>query len=655
MSCPAHQVIRSLRAFGGYQYKINCCNAQINNQLLLRGNTCTDVSAGLGVNSSCPANTYATSITANWFTPSSLRCCNLQADNADLTTSNSNLQGWYWENKDCPGSSIINGIRTDVAGQIDQFSCAALSCTPSQCTPPVPRDPPSIVCAPDQANNGSVTWQWDAVSGADRYEVTIVNADTTLSVNGPGWHTSLDLGCNGGGQCNYLTQLPAGNYYSLIRAQGPACSGSPVGQSNTVTIPGCQYQIGGNKIYLDNDGAAVSYIDANGNSRCHLPAGLPALPGIQPGLNSSISVLNTASGVLLSNLIDGNGNYSTFNVSSGNYLVELNITDPAQYFCSCPGACKLPSKVGPNSDTTADFFVSNTRDSWFQVQGGDVHAQAAADALTPVFYNPVPFSCELFSGCKPYTITRNSSGDQDTSGILSYVLGIVNTWSTSTAQTKNATEDPKDPPTGINRVVNSEVDGRKQNYDFFYHLANFPLNPISDWGTGAANLTSTSQVTSTPPANPGSQAYFHSGNLNITGNIHIQNGQSAIIFVDGSVTQTGRTQVDNGGFLSIIATGDIVFDPSLNSDLGGGLTAPVVEGIYLTNGTIIVQGNGTADTKFIAEGSFIGWDGIKLKRDYNSRRNNGEPAMVFTFRPDIVLNTPDMFKYSQYQWLLVPP
>ncbi len=66
------------------------------------------------------------------------------------------------------------------------------------------------------------------------------------------------------------------------------------------------------------------------------------------------------------------------------------------------------------------------------------------------------------------------------------------------------------------------------------------------------------------------------------------------------------------------------------------------------------------DGKFVGEGTFVGWNGIVLERDYDDYagrkvENNYTPTESFRYRPDFLLNAPEEIKVPRYIWREVAP
>ena len=93
----------------------------------------------------------------------------------------------------------------------------------------------------------------------------------------------------------------------------------------------------------------------------------------------------------------------------------------------------------------------------------------------------------------------------------------------------------------------------------------------------------------------------------------------------------------------------------------------IIQGVFLADGSIVVQSNVMSsiptrldwvgskqcpigvvpDKKFVGEGTFVGWSGIELQRDFDDRCsftkawNSRQPTEVFNYRPDFLKNAPE--------------
>jgi hypothetical protein len=131
------------------------------------------------------------------------------------------------------------------SGNATMSYCATPTPTPA---PPTPTPPPGQCAAPAQGSpsvlcalsggNGSVTWQWSAVSGANQYEIDIYDSGGSIVFNNL-MRSASDFGCSGGGTCAYTTSHGTGTYYARTRAQGDSCTASSWAQSANATVNLC--------------------------------------------------------------------------------------------------------------------------------------------------------------------------------------------------------------------------------------------------------------------------------------------------------------------------------------------------------------------------------------------------------------------------------
>ena len=105
--------------------------------------------------------------------------------------------------------------------------------------------------------------------------------------------------------------------------------------------------------------------------------------------------------------------------------------------------------------------------------------------------------------------------------------------------------------------------------------------------------------------------------------------------------------------------GNIIFHKDVGVDSAIS-TVTDIEGVFVADKKIKIEGNtdaGIKDYKFIGEGTFVGWEGFVLTRDYGNTNymwdralNNENPIEVFKFRPDFNKNTPEIMKRPSLTW-----
>ncbi|HEX8015259.1 MAG TPA: hypothetical protein VF465_08490, partial [Flavobacterium sp.] len=118
------------------------------------------------------------------------------------------------------------------------------------------------------------------------------------------------------------------------------------------------------------------------------------------------------------------------------------------------------------------------------------------------------------------------------------------------------------------------------------------------------------------------------------------------------LTISNQIHVNNGGFLAFIVKGNITVDNSVGTNVVAQTTPAQVEGVYISDGTLtIAAGNPPGDLKFIGQGTFVGWGGVLLPRQYKvSNNNNSYPTDLFEFRPDLLYNIPVRMKRPLLLW-----
>ncbi|MCD8484943.1 FapA family protein [Candidatus Woesebacteria bacterium] len=296
----------------------------------------------------------------------------------------------------------------------------------------------------------------------------------------------------------------------------------------------------------------------------------------------------------------------------GNNLLQLNIGDSHLYTCTCPAGCVYSGISSPQAGV--NFFLIEARDPWFQAAGGPVTAlQETGTAIR----NYIPDSCTTDAGCQPYLITQ-AADTENTSGYLMTGGGVVDLRQEAGNQTASVDQDGRNIVGTVDRKVVQE------RYEYFLRLYKFPETPEDDFTTSANDA----QKPTLTPQNDDINAYYHSGDLRIEDDWSVASGEEIVVFVDGNVTIAGEIQTAVGGFTAIIASGDITIDPAVeHADLTA--TDGLVEGVFIANGQILLPSRGPengGDGKFVGEGTFVGWSGIVMERDYDdyAGRKSGE-------------------------------
>src|SRR3989338_2009126 len=143
------------------------------------------------------------------------------------------------------------------------------------------------------------------------------------------------------------------------------------------------------------------------------------------------------------------------------------------------------------------------------------------------------------------------------------------------------------------------------------------------------------------------EIYTYTGDVTI--NWSPAAGERVIYLINGNVTVSGNITVSTAtpSFLMVAANGSITFNTSVTRVdgwwVGNSLNFPCVDTTPLDG--ICDE----TDVQFEGQGSFIGYNSITLSRDQNIV-NNSQPAELFTYRPDLLVNAPEPLYVSKYIW-----
>jgi len=297
-----------------------------------------------------------------------------------------------------------------------------------------------------------------------------------------------------------------------------------------------------------------------------------------------------------------------------------------------------------------NFFLTPAADAWWQTSVGEVGAQQAIMSLIPDTVPPAQQYLSLANTSDPGVALSGT----DTVDLL---FGQVNS-------------------RGDYRIGSGYNTGYiMENYQHFWTLLQMPPSPPSDNFSGDRGNAVKRASSMTP--------YYSSASLTIRNSSwQIASGETVMVFVNGNLTIGGAgtdISVTPGGFLAFIVNGDIIIESTVGNDnnapagafyrtVGSLYGTSNVEGVFVANGAINVQSNGTMaefqDIQFVGEGVFAAWDGIILNRALAGcggdltcvgLDNNTEPGEIFRYRPDMMINAPEAFRRSRFDWEEVAP
>ncbi len=273
-----------------------------------------------------------------------------------------------------PGGTATDTIQV-ITGQIPDVV--------GDCQIPQPNDPPTSVCAPSPTANGSITWEWPPVAGANQYSVVIQTVPGFTDVLGTasGVQSSAFFNCTAT-ECRYTTSLPTGTYRSSIIASNSAdlCLPSAAGTSAPYTLDLCPvaawWQGGAGNIL--SEGLITSQVPYN--TLNFIEDGTSGIPGLVSG-----TAINTGSGAISST---GWSTNSTFGGTIPTYD-DFYAQVPAGTTFIDPGANITPASLqsGGTADAagyhwyrhtgdvtiTGDVLIPSARKDILFVDGGDVN------------------------------------------------------------------------------------------------------------------------------------------------------------------------------------------------------------------------------------------------------------------------------------------
>jgi len=135
--------------------------------------------------------------------------------------------------------------------------------------------------------------------------------------------------------------------------------------------------------------------------------------------------------------------------------------------------------------------------------------------------------------------------------------------------------------------------------------------------------------------------YFYDNDISIGSGDNLSGGNKVILLVGGDVTIDADLTVAEDDFLAIIASGNITFTSEVTQS----------QGIFFAGDQIIIT---ESETQFLGEGMFLAANGFSFGRDLETSFNL-EPAEIFTFRPDLLINSPSGLWVTPQTWQEVAP
>lgn len=488
----------------------------------------------------------------------------------------------------------------------------------------------------------TVTLTWNSPGGTtDLYEVQVGNANNVNSMCGtPG----SDCPTVSGTSVGFTITNGVYIYAYRVRAVNTSCGQEPSAWSSW-TYFGILGQMNGSFQTDPNQTARLSGGVCTGGSGSV----------VSPGSGAGISSIGIDGATRNASITGSTWSLVPYYWNPGNNTLTLTpglAPNGAPYECTCPAGCRYSGISSPQANV--NFFLKQNdliNGGWWQVLGGNVYAgQASGIALrsyVPIYYCTLPM-------CIPYILGRDRADKPDSAGAVVSGGGIVDSSKDPGNQTLNVTQR-----TSQTIALGSASTRIKENFDYFWREFSLGLSPTDDFATTAGDAR---KPTSVPGG--GKAAYYHNGNLTIQNQWIVNTNEKIVVFVNGNLTLSDPSsvaqliRVEEGGFLAFIVRGNITIEPSVgNNDNLTSLT-PNVEGVYIADGTLGLPSKGIAaggDERFIGAGTFVGWTNVDIQRDFDNggqrkAENNTKPAAVFIYRPDFIVNLPEIMLRSSYIW-----
>ena len=479
----------------------------------------------------------------------------------------------------------------------------------------IPAPPSCNVVRPTGLNETNVTdtsarLNWTPGSGGNRQALGLDDSLTDIQNDCPGQSCLIKETNLGTGVSSYNT--------------GNILSSETTYYWKVVTFKSASCRAGTNRNFTTLEGKGTVrtvFFDADLGGTCGVRQ-----PRIE-GINVSIDHLPPApDGDTCKTSVRGNtdpdGVFERSNLcaGAGGDTYEITINDASPYLDEPALVCNgFTATISGGQTRTRRFGMGQIYDAWFQVEGsGNVQAGGR-------IRSKIPPACT--GSCDPNFVSV--SGEDP--GLVAY--GGV-----------KANFDPGGQVSEEGWLANSSYGGKQYGYQLFFNQLGFSATTPADFiQAERTNLTKP-----TAPPLSGS-AYLARGDVFIRPeDWQVNAGETIVILVDGNLSIRRKIRVEEGGFLMFIVSGDIEINSNVNSTDGQG----AVEGIYVADGTF---STGEADTKLIVEGTFVGWTGVSLQRDFDSTQNNTEAAEVFRYRPDLVVNVPIYLSRPNILWQEVAP
>lgn len=360
-------------------------------------------------------------------------------------------------------------------------------------------------------------------------------------------------------------------------------------------------------------------------------------------------------------------------------ILDINNSDSNNsWACNCPAngdpySCRYTNILTPSTGPNVNFWVQQElaidldNGPWWQTWGGMVYA-ASGSVISRI---PQPCIDDSTGYCRSFIVAKDIDQTTDSAGIPMSGSGVFSSGDTSGYYTDRATQQVAE------GTYHDQL--TQENYDYF--IREILISEYTD--TVPASVETSSDIFDTDftiDADDNTRIYYAAGDVTIDPTATISTSDlpagvdKALVLINGNLTVRDSDDieqvinVDDGDFLGFIVNGNITFEASVGFDKTMTNLVPVdananVEGLFVADGSLIVDGYDAlgqlqlSDRKFIGAGTFVGFSGVALNRDFENSVdpltrsiNNLDPVSTFVYRPDLVESLPRFMHTPGLVW-----
>jgi hypothetical protein len=338
--------------------------------------------------------------------------------------------------------------------------------------------------------------------------------------------------------------------------------------------------------------------------------------------------ITSSSGIYSTNVAAGTYRITFSGLSEGSFTYPESTTFPPNSFNNVVigSGCNIPIPPEKGADCSSgnavnlNAGITNMSKPWFQSVGADMRWDSG-------FTNPLPSSLTFASiaGLESQMPGIIFSGETDPNFGERGGKANISNWQVGNGSYREVFTDTHNlVPTSYRFLMATINSSKKENT--IKTITNIDISNMST--SGIYKIGST--TINTP-------IIFGAGNF--------------IILVDGNLTINGNITVPSGSTAIFSATGNI--------NIGSNVTR--IEGLYSADGTVTVGGTAcpNSDDQLNVAGTIVANAGRTGGTFVNERdlcaSNISTPSIVFTERPDFMINYPSIARQSTRAWQEVSP